>query len=459
MRMQVTFASIAPSKQRKVLRAVDGGRGNNVLDIRKWLATVALSAVAALTACGGGGGGSGDNASVRIVNATLTHASVDLLANGSVAVGATASDSVSGYAGVAAGSPALQVNDSTTGSALATLAPSVASGGHYVVIAYESGGALRTTVIAEDAAAPAAGTASLRVFDAATDAGAIDVYVTDPATDITTLSSPTFTFAASTTLQASGFLSIAPGTYRVRVTGSGNPLDLRLDMPSVTLTNQQVAAIFLAPTVGGSLVNGAALVQQGAYTAGRNTSARVRLAAALTSAATVSATAGGAAIASNVVAPSVGGYVLVPAGAALNVSVNGASVGAPATTPAAGSDSTLLVYGSAAAPTASLIADDNHLPTTTGNLKMRLLNGLTGAASPLTLDAAFAVIASNVLPGTASPYAVVGSSTALRVDVFSPTSLTPVYSDPALSVPGNAVYTLFMLGDAGSPKPLLRRDR
>ena len=69
---------------------------------------------------------------------------------------------------------------------------------HFVVVAYESGGVVRTTVIAEDTAAPVAGTASLRVFDAATDAGAIDVYVTDPATDITTLTSPTFIFAAST---------------------------------------------------------------------------------------------------------------------------------------------------------------------------------------------------------------------------------------------------------------------
>jgi len=40
-----------------------------------------------------------------------------------------------------------------------------------------------------------------------------------------------------------------------------------------------------------------------------------------------------------------------------------------------------------------------------------------------------------------------------------PTSLTPIYSDPALSVPGNAVSTLFMLGDAATPIALLRRDR
>ena len=429
-----------------------------MLEIRKWLAIVSSCAALALTACGGGGGSS-DTASVRVANATLGHASIDLLVNGGAAVGATAIDQVSGYAVVAAGSPALQINDSATGSALATLAPSVGKDGHYVVVAYESGGVVRTTVIAEDTAAPVAGTASLRVFDAASDAGAIDVYVTDPATDIATLTSPTFTFPASTSLQASGFLAIAPGTYRVRVTGSGNPLDLRLDMAAVTVTNQQIGALFLTPTVGGTLVNGAALVQAGAYTAGRNVNARVRLAAAVTSPATVSANAGGAPIAANVVAPSVGGYVLVPAGTAINVSVNGTSVAAPAGTPAAGSDSTPLVYGNAAAPTASLIADDNHLPATAGNLKLRLLDGVTGAASPLTLDAAFAVIASNVAPGTASPYAVVASSTALRIDVFSPTSLTPIYSDPALSVPGNAVYTLFMLGDAAAPIPLLRRDR
>ena len=430
-----------------------------MVDIRKWLATVASCAAVTLAACGGGGGDSSDSTSVRVVNATLTHTSIDVLANGATAVAATPIDNVSGYAVVASGSPALQINDSATGSALATLTPSVGGGAHYVVVAYESGGAVRTTVIAEDTAAPVAGTASLRVFDAASDAGAIDVYVTDPAADITTLTSPTFSFSASTSLQTSGFLSLAPGTYRVRVTGSGNPVDVRLDMPAVTLTNQQVAALFIAPTVGGTLVNGAVLAQQGAYTAGRNANARVRLAAAVANGATVTANAGGTAIGANVVAPSVGGYVLVPAGTAINVSVNGASVAVPGAAPAAGSDSTLLVYGSAAAPTASLIADDNHLPATSGNLKLRLLNGLTGAASPLTLDAAFAVIASNVVPGTASPYAVVASSTALRIDVFSPASLTPIYSDPALSVPGNAVYTLFMLGDAATPIPLLRRDR
>ena len=438
---------------------------DTVLNIRRWLATAAACAALTLTACGGGGSGGG-SANVRLVNGTLSHSSISLLSNGGAAIAATPLDTVSAYAGVDAGSPTLQVNDATTGSALATLAPSVSKDAHYVVVAYESGGTLRTTVIAEDTPAPAASTAAVRVIDSATDAGALDVYITDPAADITA-TTPNFTFTTSATLQVSQFLSFAPGSYRIRVTGSGNPADLRLDIPSIALTSQEVAAVIVTPTTGGTLVNGAVLAQQAAYTAGRNSNARVRLAAAVSGSAVVSASASASGvvipIASNAVSPSVGGYVLVPAGSAVNVTVNSASIGAPAAALGAGSDSTLLVYGTPGTATASLIADDNHLPASTANLKLRLVNGLTGAATPLTLDAAFAVIASNVAPATASPYAVVASSTALQIDVFSPASATPIYTSSSsttpLSLPGNAVYTLFMLGDAGAPIHLLRRDR
>ena len=88
-----------------------------------------------------------------------------------------------------------------------------------------------------------------------------------------------------------------------------------------------------------------------------------------------------------------------------------------------------------------------------------MINGLTGAATPLTLNADFAVIASNVPPGTASSYAVVGATTPLQLDVLSPSSPTPIYTDSDPNIPGNSVYTLFMLGDASSRRShLLQRD-
>ncbi|MEP7301291.1 MAG: DUF4397 domain-containing protein [Caldimonas sp.] len=416
-------------------------------------------ATAALTACGGGGGSS-DMANVRVVNATLTHASLSLLANSANAVAATPLDTASAYASITAGSPALQVNDAGSGAVLATTSPTVATDQHYALVAYESGGSVRTAVIGEDTAVPTAGTAILRVFDAATDAGAVDVYVTEPATDITTLSSPTFSFPTSTSVQASSFLSFGPGTYRIRVTGSGNPADLRLDIASLALTSQQIATVLLTPTTGGTLANGGVLLQQGAYSATRNASARVRLAAAVSANATVTATAGAASIGSAVIAPAIGAYTNVPAGSTITVSVNGVPVAAPATALAAGSDSTLLIYGNAASPTATLIADDNHLPVSTSTFKLRLLNGITGAATPLTLDVNFAVVASNVPPGTASAYSVITTSAASHLDVTSPASLTPIYtSNPDPTLPGSSVFTLFMLGDASAPIHLLRRDR
>ena len=415
-------------------------------------------ATALLGACGGNSN-SNSSSSIRVVNATLTKPTLTLLANSNALVPATATDTASPYSSVDSGGPTLQLNDGATGTALSTLSPSLGGGSHYTLLAYENGGAVRTALISEDTAAPSSSTAGLRVFNAATDAGALDVYVTDPAVDLATLSSPTFIFSSSNATVGSSFLSFAPGTYRIRVTGSGNTSDVRLDIPSITLASQQVATAILTPTTGGILANGSFLIQQGAYTAVRNTSARVRLVAAVGGGSPmVSATSGTTSIATNVIAPTITAYKLVTAATRLGVTVNGSPIGAPTGTLAAGSDNTLVVYGSGAGTaTASLIADDNHLPTSASTVRKRLFNGLTGAAPALTLSADFAVVASNAVPGTASAYAIIPSNTSMRLDVTSATQA--IYSESGLPVRGNAVYTLFMLGDASAPAHLLRSDR
>jgi len=442
----------------------------------RFRALVAVMAFAAAALAGCGSSSSNKNASVRLVNATLTHASINLLANSEPVVTGTAINTVSEYADVPTGSPSLQVNDATSGAVLAVTAPTVAESQKLALVAYESGGAVRTAAISEGTTLPPVNTAIVRVFNAATDAGSVDIYITDPAVDITTLSSPTFSFTSSTSVQATNFASFAapsPGgaTYRIRVTGAGNPSDLRLDIPSILLLNQRVATVILTPTTGGTLANGSVLFEEGPdgtggiYAATPNTTARVRLVAAVTNGAAVSATAVSAAASApiaigNIVAPAVGTYVSVPDGSAINVTVNGASVGAPAGTLTAGSDSTLMVYGSAASATATLITDDNHLPSAASNYKLRLVNGLTGAAGPLSMDVNFATIASNVQPGLASAYTVLPATplTQAQINVTSPNSPTPIYS-LAASLPGGAVFTLFMLGDASAPIGKPSKDR
>ena len=432
-----------------------------MLDIRKWLAIVAamrdhrrVDGVRRrwrrLVA---------GSASVRLVNATLTHASIDLLANGSVAVAATPIDNVSGYAGVPAGSPALQVNDSATGSALATLAPSVGKDAHYVVIAYESGGVLRTTRRRRRRGSAGRGhrlAARLRrrhrcrrdrrlrhrPGDRHRDADLADLHL------------PDLDVAAGERLPGDRAGHLPRARHRQRQPARPAPRHARgdVDEPASRCAgpdadDRRHARQRRRLGAAGRLHRRSqheradpprrrgAERGDGLGERGRHRDRRQRRGA-------------------------VGRRLRARPGGRRDQRQRQRRLGRRARGVVPGrDDSTLLVYGSAAAPTASLIADDNHLPTTSGNLKLRLLNGLTGAASPLALDAAFAVVASNVLPGTASPYAVIASSTALRVDVFSPASLTPIYSNAALSVPGNAVYTLFMLGDAATPIPLLRRDR
>ena len=157
---------------------------------------------------------------------------------------------------------------------------------------------------------------------------------------------------------------------------------------------------------------------------------------------------------------SVGAYTLVPTtNAALTVTINGSPLTLPALALAGGSDATLLVHGRPGAATASLIADDNLLPSATTKLKMRLVNGVTGAASALTLNANFSVIASNVQPGQVSAPALVAGNSAMRLEVTSPLTQQSLHPQIDLSIPGTGVYTLFMLGDGAAPVGLLRRDR
>jgi hypothetical protein len=370
----------------------------------------------------GGGSSSGGNASIRLANATLTHPSLDLYVNASAtaSITAVATDTVSTYVSPASGSTTLQVNNAGTTTALVTAVPTLTSNDHYIVLAYESGGAVKLATLNEDYATPTAGTAQLRIYDLATDAGKVDIYITDPATDLATVTSPTLSM---TPVALSSLLVYSPGTYRVRVTGYGNKNDLRIDVPSVTLTAQQIATVVLTPASGGVLLNGSTVIQQGTYAATRNTNARVRLAAAVSASGKVAASAtsatGTITIDSGSVAPAFGYYALVPATSALNVTVNGNTVAAP-TGLAAGSDQTLLVYGNVGTATATLLLDDNRLPADATSVKLRLINGVTTTTGALSLTANSALVASDVQPGTASSYvSVTGSTTAMDLRLTS----------------------------------------
>jgi hypothetical protein len=262
-----------------------------------------------------------------------------------------------------------------------------------------------------------------------------------------------------------GFREIPAGTYQLRITGVGKPDDLRLDKP-ITLTAGQFQTLMITAGSGGALVNGTLIVQQGAITALTNTKARVRLVASVDGAGVVAANVSSTLLSSGLISPRVQGfYTLVDAGNVnLNLRVNTTPV---LTTPqaltlTAGSDYTLLVYGTASNPQLTTITDDNRLPLSTVRTKIRLVNGVA-SLDPLALSVDYGAVAASsyVVAGSAAPYAQIASNVGALIEVDSP-SLGAVYQTTRTNgdpLTGQGVFSVFVLSGKATPTGFLSNER
>ena len=389
---------------------------NNVW--RPWRAALlAAAAGLVLAACGGSDSGDG-SASIRLVNLTSSNASFDLVAvddddDEDDLASTIAADAASERSGVAAGEQSYQLRRAGNDTAVVTSSWSLTAGLTYTAIAYGAEGSLKMAMLEEDEDEPDSGKARLRVYNTSSDAGALDLYLTDADadadTDLDDAAITTTVGAASST----GFVTLSPGTRRLRLTASGDNADLRLDLPEITLAAGDITTLIVTAGPGGVLVHAATLQQAGGLVAYKNSSARVRVAAGVADNATVLASVGGQAVGSSQRAPSVGSYRLVTAGdgLALQTTVNGVALDAQAVALKAGGDYTLVVHGSASAASAALLTDDNRLPTASTKAKLRLVNALAGLDNGLTLSLDYSALAIDVLPGAGSDYATTTSAT------------------------------------------------
>lgn len=415
----------------------------------------ALCSAALLVACGGGGG-SDSSTNVRLLNASSGYSALDLAVDSKTVNSNVGYATAGSYASVSTSATASQVQASGVGTTVAATTPTLTGGSSYTMIAYGWSGAVRTTLLQETEEAPVAGKAKLLVLNLAPDAGALDVYVTAAADSIDNATALATNIAGGS---SSGYNSINSGSYRVRLTGYNNKTDLRLDIPNITLASAGVSTLIVTATSGGVLVNGMIVEQKGAVTNLPNTVARARVVAAVAGNATVAAQLNGASVLPASVAPTIGDYKAVTAGATtLGITVNGTALSVAAPTFTVGGDYTLLVYGDPAAPQLSVLADDNRLPSTSGGAKVRLVNGVASLNTGLTMTLDYSSIATNVIPGTASAPANVSATTSSLLSISSPTSSTPVYSISELPVLANGVYSVFVMGGAPGVG-ILRRER
>ena len=417
----------------------------------RWTTTL-VGATLLLMACGGGADRT--KAQVRLVNASSGYAGLDLRVDNELRQGAVVPGNSATYVEAEPGK-AFTLHSAGAGTSLLSFTPGVSARRYYTVLAYGTSGALKQVVLDDNAAAPDANRALLRVVNAAPDAGAVDIYLTGSDETLAT-SVPQQAGAAVDAVGA--FFTINSGSYRLRVTAAGSKTDLRLDVPAVALASRQVATLVISPTTGGVLVRSLLLSQQGEISAQVPTQARVRVASGLSQAGIASLRVGGTAVFANVTAPAVTVYTLVPAGQqTVAVGVNSNTRPSETRTLDAGADYTVLVYGSPAAASVAWLQDDNTLPSNRARAKMRLVNGLVGLAGPIALSTDYAPLVDNVAAGAASDYAQVDATTTGRLSITG-AALSPIdLVEQTFAAAAN--YTVFLVGSPAAPVGILRKDR
>jgi len=429
--------------------------------LKTWAALAAVLTLPFLGACGNDDAQEG---AVRVINATTEYSSLDLYkqnkdGGNDLVVSGTAAGAASAYTGVDKGSYTFVIKSSGAAANATTVDGSVGKTDHYSIVTTLTGGVAKATFIGDDEKKPASGNAKLRVFNAASgEAPSLDVYLT--ANDCSALAVTDTPFAAAVTdLQAtySQVTATAAGTdWNVCVYTAGDRTTLLLDIPKLTLKDQQVATLIFTHTAGGVLLNGSLLDQQGAYTPYTSTITRLRVAADADSSANtglVTVTVNGTDVASLAASRSVTSYTTIPSGAlAVSVTIDGVQTNGFSLNATAGKDYTLLVTGPASGPTPTLIADDNTPSTSTSQpVKARIVNavnGYTGTVSA-TIDNRSV---GNAAFRAASAYVTIPASTGTSTVVPSITTSPATLVNQSFTSGG--VYTVFVWGN-GTATPML----
>ena len=184
---------------------------------------------------------------VRLLNALPLSPSLSFLVDGQVASSGVGFGGASPYVPLALGTHRLQAQATTTGTTLIDFTRDLTVAGSFSLIAATGLGQFDALLLPDDPTTQA-GQAKLRLIHLAAAPGPVSVYVTGPNGDLSTATpvAPTLAFGA-----ASPYATLAPGTYRVRVTPVGIPSTVLLDSGTITVSSGSVRSLLLTDAPGG----------------------------------------------------------------------------------------------------------------------------------------------------------------------------------------------------------------
>jgi hypothetical protein len=426
------------------------------------IVVLGLAATLALSACGGSDEEKGADPKIRLLNLSAGYTSLDLMTNldsddddeDETQATGVALETVSGYTTLDPDDYTVKVRRTGSGSVLRSFAAEeLVEDTINTYVAYGEVGNFGALRIDDTLDAADAGDSKLSVANVSS-AGALDVYLTEAGTDLDDTTPVLSGVGAGLSLVVAD-----SGTFRLRVTASGDTSDVRLDVPNFALADKGVASLILTSTQGGMLANAIFLPQEGQPTKYNNTKARLRGAVGLANGANASIQVGGQLVLSAATAGVIGSrYTLLDAGSVpVTLTVNGAAVPVANLNLTAGADYTLLVWSNASGPQTSLVNDDNRLPAS--GTKLRLLNGMSTLAAPITLSVDFSPVIEGTLTGQVSDEIEITSGTDRQFDISNTSTAQNVLTRSAITLQGSSVYTFFMTDNGATPIGVLRRDR
>ena len=425
---------------------------------RNFLSVAAAAPLGLFAGCGGND--STGSANVRLLNASVGYDTLDLYWNSESAISSVGFATVSSFSELIAGTYYSTLYSAGGASQLSTASRTLTEDADYTIIAYGWSGSLTSTILTEATDPASSGYSTVRVLNLAPDAGTLDVYLTTESAELTE-STATVSSAVKGTLSSA--TTLTSGTYRLRVTATGDTIDLRLDVARVTIASTGVYTFVLTSGPGGVLVNSLMLQQGGDLTAQPNTQARVRVMAGMAGGAKVTVLVGSTALTTDSTSPTITNYTLVDAGAvAINLSVDGQSLASQTVTLAAGSDTTFVVAGNGLNDAVvNAVNDVNRLPTTSTHYKMRLIHASPAyRSSGLTLTVNLEDLVSNIEFAQASSFSSRTATTDADLAVSSLSETTALYDVDSQSYLANGVYTVFVYDtSAGETTAKVKKDR
>lgn len=219
--------------------------------MKSLLLTLALAAslTSAVTACDDDPTGPAATARLRAIHASPDAPNVDIYVDGARVAANVAYRATTNYLEVPAGTRNVQVRAAGTNTTVIDANVPLTAGTDYTVLAAGRVATIAPLVLTDTNTAPVAGNVRVRLVHGAPTAGTVDIYVTAPNADIATIAP---TLAGVPFRGFSPYLSVAAGSYRVRVTPAGTKT-VAIDSGTLTLTTGQIrTGVALESTGGGA---------------------------------------------------------------------------------------------------------------------------------------------------------------------------------------------------------------